>query len=84
MTLAVPIFDTFGDVQMVLQCPGLIDKVARDEAKLAVEILRAGERLNAIFGVSSIRPRNSRRRSLTPQPMRQLRAGRGNLPADWP
>ena len=29
MTLAVPIFDTFGDVQMVLQCPGLIDKVAR-------------------------------------------------------
>ena len=52
MTLAVPIFDTFGEVQMVLQCPGLIDKVARDEVKLATEILRAGGQLNAIFGVS--------------------------------
>lgn len=56
MTLAVPIFDTLGDVQMVLQCPGLVDKVARDEAKLAAEILRAAERLNAIFGVSSDPP----------------------------
>lgn len=56
MTLAVPIFDTFGDVQMVLQCPGLIDEVAKNEAKLAVEILRAAERLNAIFGVSSDPP----------------------------
>lgn len=56
MTLAVPIFDTFGEVQMVLQCPGLVDKVARDEAKLAAEILRAAERLNTIFGVSSDPP----------------------------
>jgi DNA-binding IclR family transcriptional regulator len=56
MTLAVPIFDTFGDVQMVLQSPGLIDKVTRDEAKLVVEILRSGERLNAVFGVSSDPP----------------------------
>ena len=53
MTLAVPIFDTFGDVQMVLQSPGLIDVVSRDETKIAVEILKTGERLNAVFGVSS-------------------------------
>jgi len=53
MTLAVPIFDTFGDVQMVLQSPGLIGNVVRNEARLAVEVLCAGERLNAVFGVSS-------------------------------
>lgn len=56
MTLAVPIFDTLGDVQMVLQSPGLVDSVARNETKLAVEILRTGERLNAVFGVSSDPP----------------------------
>jgi DNA-binding IclR family transcriptional regulator len=56
MTLAVPIFDTFGDVQMVLQSPGMIDRVVRDEAKIAVEILRTGERLNGVFGVSSDPP----------------------------
>ena len=56
MTLAVPIFDTFGDVQMVLQSPGLIDRVIREETKLAVEILRTGERLNAVFAVSSDPP----------------------------
>ena len=56
MTLAVPIFDTFGDVQMVLQSPGMVDRVARDEAKIAAEILRTGERLNGVFGVSSDPP----------------------------
>jgi DNA-binding IclR family transcriptional regulator len=56
MTLAVPIFDTWGDVQMVLQCPGMLEKVERDHDKLAAEILRAGERLNAIFGVNSDPP----------------------------
>jgi DNA-binding IclR family transcriptional regulator len=56
MTLAVPIFDTLGDVQMVLQSPGLVDSVARNETRLAVEILRTGERLNAVFGVSSDPP----------------------------
>src|SRR5581483_8885321 len=68
MTLAVPIFDTFGDVQMVLQSPGLIDKVTRDEAKLAAEILRTGERLNAVFGVSSDPP---------PKLLTRQRAGTG-------
>jgi len=53
MTLAVPIFDTFGDVHMVLQCPGLVDKVILNEAEIAVELLRTAERLNAIFGVST-------------------------------
>lgn len=56
MTLAVPIFDTFGDVQMVLQSPGMVDRVSRDEAKIAAEILRTGERLNGVFGVSSDPP----------------------------
>jgi DNA-binding IclR family transcriptional regulator len=56
MTLAVPIFDTFGDVQMVLQTPGMFDRVSRDEAKIAAEILRTGERLNGVFGVSSDPP----------------------------
>ena len=56
MTLAVPIFDTFGDVQMVLQTPGMVERVARDEAKIAAEILRTGERLNGVFGVSSDPP----------------------------
>lgn len=52
MTLAVPIFDTFGEVQMVLQCPGIIERVAKNEAKLAAEIQRAANRLNAILGAS--------------------------------
>jgi len=52
MTLAVPIFDSFRDVQMVLQSPGLIENVKKNQAKLAADILRAGERLNAIFGVT--------------------------------
>jgi DNA-binding IclR family transcriptional regulator len=63
MTLAVPIFDNRGDVQMVLQCPGLVDKVARNEARLATEVLRTAERLNAIFGVSSDPPPRIQARS---------------------
>ena len=57
MTLAVPIFDTFGDVQMVLQSPGMVDQVAREEARLASELLRTGSRLDDIFGVHRIRRR---------------------------
>jgi DNA-binding IclR family transcriptional regulator len=60
MTLAVPIFDAFGRVQMILQCPGLIDKVSRNEAKMAEAILRTGERLNAIIGGSSETPSDIR------------------------
>jgi len=60
MTLAVPIFDTFGEVQMVLQTPGMADRVSRDEAKIAAEILRTGERLNSVFGVSSDPPPKAR------------------------
>src|SRR6476620_311043 len=53
MTLAIPIYDSFRDVQMVLQCPGMVDHVARNEAGLAAELLRTGRRLNEIFGVRS-------------------------------
>lgn len=53
MTLAAPIFDSTGNVQMVLQCPGLIDRVIRDENKIAGELQRSAERLNAIFGGDS-------------------------------
>ena len=56
MTLAVPIFDTSGDVQMVLQYPDLIQKVVKNETKIAAEILQTGARLNEILGVSSDRP----------------------------
>jgi len=52
MTLAVPIFDSLGEVQMVLQCPGLIDKVKLDEGRIAAGLVKAAERLNAIFGAS--------------------------------
>jgi DNA-binding IclR family transcriptional regulator len=53
MTLAVPIFDTLGEVQMVLQCPGLIDKVKLNEAKIAAELVRTAQRLNTILGACS-------------------------------
>jgi DNA-binding IclR family transcriptional regulator len=53
MTLAIPIYDSFRDVQMVLQCPGMVDHVARNEVRLSVELLRTGRRLNEIFGVRS-------------------------------
>jgi len=49
MTLAAPIFDSLGTVQMVLQCPGLIDNVTRDESKIATELRKTAERLNALF-----------------------------------
>jgi len=50
MTLAAPIFDGFGNVQMVLQCPGLFDRVVREEPAIAIELQRSAERLNMIFG----------------------------------
>lgn len=46
------IFDGFGNVQMVLQCPGLIDRVIKNEATIAAELRRSAERLNAILGGS--------------------------------
>src|SRR5262249_3234324 len=50
MTLAVPIFDSLGEVQMVLQCPGLIEQVRRSQAKIAVELVRTAERLSLVNG----------------------------------
>jgi len=50
MTLAVPIFDSRGKVQLVLQCPGLIEHVRRNQAKIAVELVRTAERLSLING----------------------------------
>jgi hypothetical protein len=48
MALARAIFDCRGEVQMVLHCPGLIETVRRNQAKMAVERVRAGERLSLI------------------------------------
>ena len=50
MSLAVPIFDPFGNVQMILQSPGLAAQVAVDEAKIAAELLAAAARINAVLG----------------------------------
>ena len=50
MTLAAPIFDSIGEVQMVLQCPGLIDKVRHIQAKMTAELMRTAERLSLIHG----------------------------------
>ena len=79
MTLAVPIFDTFGDVQMVLQTPGMVDRVARDEAKIAAEILRTGERLNGVFGVSSDPPAETSDARLTPPARNEARPAHRQL-----
>lgn len=49
MSLAAPIFGVFGEVQMVLQCPGLVETVAKNEARIAAELLRSTERLNGFF-----------------------------------
>ncbi len=50
MTLAAPIFDAFGNVQMVLQSPGLTERVSVDEAKIATKLLATAGRLNAVLG----------------------------------
>jgi hypothetical protein len=35
-----------------LQCPGLIDRIIKNEAAIAAELRRIAERLNAILGGS--------------------------------
>lgn len=50
MTLAAPIFDIFGNVQMVVQLPGPAARVIADEAEIACALLEASARLNAILG----------------------------------
>lgn len=50
MTLAAPIFDIFGAVQMIVQVPGPAARVVADEAEIAVALLEASRRLNAILG----------------------------------
>lgn len=50
MTLAVPIFDIFGNVQMIVQTPGPAARVATEEAQIAAALLEGGARLNAILG----------------------------------
>ena len=41
MTLAAPIFDAFGNVQMILQCPGLATRVVAEERDIATKLLAA-------------------------------------------
>ncbi len=50
MTLAAPIFDAFGNVQMILQCPGLATRVLAEERDIAAKLLAATARLNALLG----------------------------------
>jgi DNA-binding IclR family transcriptional regulator len=50
MTLAAPIFDAFGNVQMILQCPGLATRVIVEESNIAAKLLAAAARLNAMLG----------------------------------
>jgi len=50
MTLAAPIFDAFGNVQMILQCPGLVTRVLVEEHAIASKLLAACGRLNAMLG----------------------------------
>jgi len=50
MTLAAPIFDAFGNVQMILQCPGLATRVIAEESDIATKLLATTSRLNALLG----------------------------------
>ncbi|MEF2552621.1 IclR family transcriptional regulator [Aurantimonas sp. A2-1-M11] len=50
MTLAVPLFDSFGTVQMVLQLPGMQAVVTAEEHTLVSQLLAAGRRINAVLG----------------------------------
>jgi DNA-binding IclR family transcriptional regulator len=52
MTLAAPIFDAFGNVQMILQCPGLATRVIAEETAIARKLLESAARLNGILGNS--------------------------------
>lgn len=50
MTLAAPIFDAFGNVQMILQCPGLLMRMVAEESFIATKLLAVAARLNAMLG----------------------------------
>lgn len=50
MTLAAPIFDAFGNVQMILQCPGVEARMRAEQESIARALLATTARLNAIVG----------------------------------
>lgn len=50
MTLAAPIFDAFGNVQMILQCPGVESRVLAEEVAIGAALLATTGRINAILG----------------------------------
>ena len=52
MTLAAPIFDAFGNVQMILQCPGVEARMLVEQKKIAAALLASTGRINAILGNS--------------------------------
>lgn len=49
-TLAAPIFDAFGNVQMILQCPGLSLRMLTEETAIAAKLRAVADRLNAMLG----------------------------------
>jgi DNA-binding IclR family transcriptional regulator len=49
MSFAVPIYDAFGEVQMILQCTGLAAAMAQREQEIAAALRRAADRINVIL-----------------------------------
>ncbi|MFW6028165.1 MAG: IclR family transcriptional regulator [bacterium] len=49
MSLAAPIYSTFGEVQMILQCPGLAAVVGPREQEISSALLRTAERINVMY-----------------------------------
>jgi DNA-binding IclR family transcriptional regulator len=49
MSFAVPIYNAFGEVQMILQCPGLKAALEANEAHISAALLQTADRINAIF-----------------------------------
>lgn len=48
-SLAAPIYNRRGDVQMILQCPGLTADIRRREKAIAAELLETAGRINQAF-----------------------------------
>lgn len=49
MSLAVPIFDAFGQAQLILQCPGLQATVETRRVQVARELQQSAQTLNRLF-----------------------------------
>lgn len=49
MSFAVPIYDAFGEVQMILQCTGLAATMGQREQEIAAALRRAADRINVLL-----------------------------------